>query len=292
MAKNIFAGVNNVAKKPSAIYVGVNNKARKVKEVYAGVGGVARKVWPNNLIPDNRYQSLTYLGMSTSGFTLTIEDGVFNGYNTRIYMQFKMLSDHYDGGRPMHNYITSYLFAINSAASGYEAVNGYYNGSSSMSSFCLAAAVIYSNIRFMFEDGQNSAGSVTQFTSTTSENFITNNIYTLDFNNNRGVYLYNNTGYYSIASHNLVGTFSPRYTSFRPAWEFSATYNYQKKFYVPLIDRVLYSLKIYNGNTLIKDYIPCYRVSDKYVGMYDLVNRVVVLSDSVKLTTANVLYAE
>lgn len=34
----------------------------------------------------------------------------------------------------------------------------------------------------------------------------------------------------------------------------------------------IYSLKIYNDDTLIRDFIPCYRVSDNEVGLYDLAN--------------------
>lgn len=36
MSKNIFIGVNNVARKAQSIYIGVNNVARKVKYVYIG----------------------------------------------------------------------------------------------------------------------------------------------------------------------------------------------------------------------------------------------------------------
>ena len=36
MSKNIFIGVNNVARKVKSIYIGVNNVARKVKYVYIG----------------------------------------------------------------------------------------------------------------------------------------------------------------------------------------------------------------------------------------------------------------
>lgn len=33
----------------------------------------------------------------------------------------------------------------------------------------------------------------------------------------------------------------------------------------------LYSLKLYDGDKLIRDYIPCYRISDNAIGLYDLV---------------------
>ena len=42
MAKAIYAGVNNVAKKVKKVYVGVDGIARKVKKAYVGVNGVAK----------------------------------------------------------------------------------------------------------------------------------------------------------------------------------------------------------------------------------------------------------
>ena len=45
MAKAVYIGVNNKARKVKQIYVGVNNKARRVKKGYIGVGGVARPFW-------------------------------------------------------------------------------------------------------------------------------------------------------------------------------------------------------------------------------------------------------
>ena len=34
----------------------------------------------------------------------------------------------------------------------------------------------------------------------------------------------------------------------------------------------VYSLKIYDGDTAVREFIPCYRKSDNIIGMYDLVN--------------------
>ena len=34
----------------------------------------------------------------------------------------------------------------------------------------------------------------------------------------------------------------------------------------------LYSCKIYDNNTLVRDFVPCYRKSDNVIWMYDLVN--------------------
>lgn len=47
MAKNVFIGANQTAKKVSNIYIGVANKARKVKKAYVGINGKARQFYPN-----------------------------------------------------------------------------------------------------------------------------------------------------------------------------------------------------------------------------------------------------
>lgn len=41
----------------------------------------------------------------------------------------------------------------------------------------------------------------------------------------------------------------------------------------------VYSCKIYDGETLIRDFVPCYRKSDEVAGLYDLVNGVFYTSD-------------
>lgn len=45
MAKKVYIGVDNKARKVKKIYFGVGDKARKVKKGYIGVGGVARPFW-------------------------------------------------------------------------------------------------------------------------------------------------------------------------------------------------------------------------------------------------------
>lgn len=42
MAKGIYIGVSNKARKVTDVYIGISNKARKVTKAYIGVGGVAR----------------------------------------------------------------------------------------------------------------------------------------------------------------------------------------------------------------------------------------------------------
>jgi hypothetical protein len=49
MAKNMFIGVSDKARKVTKVYVGVGNVARKVTKVYVGVGNVARLVWTSGV---------------------------------------------------------------------------------------------------------------------------------------------------------------------------------------------------------------------------------------------------
>lgn len=68
MAKKVYIGVNNVARKVKKMYVGVGNVARKVKKAYIGVGGVARPFWTGG--------EPSYFGNVTS---LPLQAGNFEG---------------------------------------------------------------------------------------------------------------------------------------------------------------------------------------------------------------------
>lgn len=58
MAKRIYVGNNNVARKVKKLYVGVKGVARKAKKVYIGVNGVAQLAYASTL-------EYTYDGAST-----------------------------------------------------------------------------------------------------------------------------------------------------------------------------------------------------------------------------------
>ena len=64
MAKKVYIGQSDLARKVNEIYLGINGKARKVVKGYVGVNGVARQFWPElilyywnkyNTIATNRY---------------------------------------------------------------------------------------------------------------------------------------------------------------------------------------------------------------------------------------------
>lgn len=59
------------------------------------------------------------------------------------------------------------------------------------------------------------------------------------------------------------------FTSSRNIVLFARNFNYNVEGYITM---KLYSCKFYDGDTLIRDYVPCYRKSDSVIGLYDLVN--------------------
>lgn len=62
MAKGIYVGVDNTAKKVSKVYAGIDNVAKKVTKGYVGVGNVARPFMSSEEI-------LSYYGLATNVYT-------------------------------------------------------------------------------------------------------------------------------------------------------------------------------------------------------------------------------
>lgn len=289
MGGKIYVGAENVARKPSGIYVGVNNVAKKVKAGYIGVGGVAKKFWPFNLIPDTRYQSLSYLGYKLATSNYNSENYIRFGmheqlydYNIRAVFRYKILTNQLTGRSP------SYDWKIFGPGSG--ATEVYYDNASEHKPFAFYTQLYYDRFLFRFEYATSTSNEIY---TTTTEQFVENEIYTIDFNNNNNVYIYNNVGYYSIPSHNLVGSFTRHYSSFSLFYPIDSSGGYMSYSNLSIPQgTVFYSAKFYRNNTLIKDIIPCYRVSDNLVGIYDFVNRTVTMADSSwNITNSQLIYS-
>lgn len=60
MAKKVYIGQSNLARKVNEIYLGIDGKARKVVKGYVGVNGVARQFWPELILYYwNKYNTKT-----------------------------------------------------------------------------------------------------------------------------------------------------------------------------------------------------------------------------------------
>ena len=274
MAGKTFVGVNGVSRKPKAIYVGVNGVARKVKAAYVGVNGVARKVWPANLIPDDSYMSLPLVGCNgTDLIEARIETGLAPFPKNRVVLEFMLCTapnyNSSDSSSPTYisNYsllgCSSYAIPTGIADTSYICPNDFfikYNRNTQKITFCARYGVYVTT------------GNVTTLSSNADEGILVNTKYKVDFMNNNKVYLYCDKGFYSIASNNLLGTFNVN-------WAHSNGGDNNMRLMFPLRnDYRFYSAKIYNpSGTLIRDYIPGYRISDNKVGLYDLVQKIFYL---------------
>lgn len=81
MAKALYTGVGDKAKKVKAIYVGVDGKARKVKKAYIGVGGKARLFYSGEWVLGAEVVSSTSTGQTANiagydTYSFTADTGV------------------------------------------------------------------------------------------------------------------------------------------------------------------------------------------------------------------------
>lgn len=267
MAKNIFIGVNNVARKPKNIYVGVNGVARKVKAAYVGVNGVARKVWPNSLVPTT-YQRVEYIQNASGSTNFTelgyIETGYKPNNSTRIVVKFSR-----NGG-----YSSDYLGNVFH-------LQEYKDSSKNTEVFMGASAALYNyssgdtlSPSFMFgADYTTDSYHQDSWTRTNSNAY---NPYVYDLNNNRKLYFDNVQHSSQISttinfdqSKSTIIIFGRKYVDINNG----VTIMYKKdgSFSGTGIIR-LYSFKIYSNYTsLARDYYPCYRKSDGVTGLYETI---------------------
>lgn len=72
MAKSIYTGINDKARKVKGIYVGIDGKARKVKKAYIGIGGKAHLFYSGDWI----------LGAEVLSSTSSGQTSAISGYDT------------------------------------------------------------------------------------------------------------------------------------------------------------------------------------------------------------------
>ena len=119
--------------------------------------------------------------------------------------------------------------------------------------------------RFYYKDGtiDNSIGTIT----------LSKNKVVVDYTNNSIKHIANGTQ--STPSGTLSGTTPSLYMFVDRDKRFST-------FTQPLR---IYSCKLYNNGTLVRNFIPCYRNSDSVVGMYDVVNNVFYVNEGTETLT-------
>lgn len=101
MAKGIYVGVGNVAKKVKSAYIGVDGVARKIKKAYIGVGGVARLIYSSeatkSITQRGFFLSFSFDGIKASQFIQLNIKGSFNGQSSfsKTYTKYAINEEFY-----------------------------------------------------------------------------------------------------------------------------------------------------------------------------------------------------
>ena len=234
--RNIYVGnSSNIAIEPNKIYVGDSNDvAQKVTKIYVGnTSDKAVQVWPK-FKWNEVYQKCEYLYNSARTEYLNL--GMKPDSNTRIIITMQFVSTS----------ASSYEY-YGISATGSWGIAYYFNGS------------LY-NVRMRFNQSTGSA----------TGNMITYNFggtslwnkHTYDFNHSGGYFYIDGTN-----QGQLQNTFS-QMSENKLLWKVgggAGSFGSNAKAYI-------YSCKIYQGNNLVRDLVPCYRKSNLKPGMYDFVN--------------------
>ena len=149
------------------------------------------------------------------------------------------------GFKPNQNTRMTAKVYINGLVSTYDNIGGARNGNTNQFHIIIASN--------KFDARYETQNSNISYTTTGLFNF--------DFNKNK--FYINN----SLAKTFTDTTFTSEYNAYVFAVNNAGTVS-QKA------DYKLYSMKWYDNDTLVRDFIPCYRNSDNEVGLYDLVNNV------------------
>ena len=124
MAKGVYVGISNAAKKVKKIYVGVGGVAKKVKKAYVGVGGVAKPFYSSDIILQSTPIDAPYTKCHDEGCSLNKNYGMFgfakHEYNLSAYNSSLTLSKAtIPSGQGRENFATTWFSNYSLFAGGY-----------------------------------------------------------------------------------------------------------------------------------------------------------------------------
>lgn len=222
-----------------AIYIGVNGQAKRVKSAYMGdTYGNAQVIYKEGIVPSG-YIPVEYI-FNDHNNQNTIDTGIIPTTYTRLIAKMS-IGNNFPDPQPRDSYVDRDApfrqFIGNSNIS--IDIRRYTNWSN--------GSIKYRYLKFI-------CGAKTH-----QIDFNLNTIYTIDFNQNANKESY--------LDNTLIYTNTSTFTGTDSIKLFNSTS--QK-------DTKLYSCAIYQSiltGTLTKNYIPCIRISDERVGLWETVNR-------------------
>lgn len=276
MAGKFFIGnSNNIATVPKNILVGdSNNIARKAKAIYVGNSqNKAVKVWPNGSVPEG-YQEVEYIRSvyNCNGF----ETGIIPNSNTRIIITFMFskidlaeLTYNQQSGLGVWATIAApfnvpyYEYQLKTGFS--SGLRVYYPPTAPFNYFFCTG--FGDNTYFLFNEIKTNTTPSEEDVNFVNEQLLNKKI-TIDLNRNRGTLYYNDE-----LKETFVNTFSDLGTTDICLLSYNIGYKPSSLSVQSTQNQInLYSCQIYKNDVLVRNFIPCYRKTDREPLLYDTVS--------------------
>ena len=277
MSGKIFVGnTSNIATLPKNILVGdSSNIARKVKEIYIGNSqNQAVKVWPNGRVPEG-YQEVEYIRSvyNCNGF----ETGIVPNSNTRIIITFMFSKIDLaelafnDYGRndawgtiaaPFNVPYYEYFFE-----KGFSSGLRVYNPTTSSLRYFFCTG-FGNNTYFLFDKTKQGYNAPTEEDINFVNEQLLNKKITIDLNRSRGTLYYNDE-----LKETFVNTFSDLGITDICLLSYNIGYKPSLLSVRSTQNNInLYNCQIYKNDILVRNFIPCYRKTDREPLLYDTVS--------------------
>ena len=298
MSGKIYVGSpNGVVVRAKDVVVGdSNNVAHRAKGVFVGNSSdKAVKIWPASVLPIG-YQEVEWIKFlkNTSKFNTYVKTYT----QPRIVLTFKPYktsdSSPIDRGLVYSNYleVNSYIGDGYGRTKFYDmTINLRMSNESRYSTLQLYN---YYEPDSTLDDPSTKREGVFNVTTNKAEGVLSDVVYRIDFNNiSNGIsnyYLYCEEGYYSIPANNRIASHKKMDLSpFKRQNE--NTYIYLINYVSPhsssfnKCEMIFYHCTMYNNSgtnsgEIIHDYYPCCRKADNQVGLYDVVDRIFIQSET------------
>ena len=288
MSGKIYVGSpNGVVVRAKDVVVGdSNNVAHRAKGVFVGnPSDKAVKIWPASPLPI-AYQEVEWIKFlhNTSKFNTYVKTYT----QPRIVLTFKTYKNETNDSSVIGPLVDSKDLEVKSYIGDSYGRTKFY---SMRINLYVYNEPRYSELNFYnyyypdttLDDPSTKMEGIFKVTTNKAEGVLNDVVYRIDFNNiSNGIsnyYLYCEEGYYSIPANNRIASHKKMDLSpFKQQNE--NTYIYLLKCGMIFYHCTMYDNTGTNSGEIIHDYYPCCRKADNQVGLYDVVDRIFIQSET------------
>lgn len=256
MGTGINIGVNNTSKKVKDFYIGISDKPKKIEKAWVGVNGVPKLFYSASRLPDG-YQEVEYIYKNNSiGLNSSIDTGIIPDNTVNIIIKARFTRNYTSNIYPTK----LCLFGTDANTSEDISINnqrsfGIYISNNSTDGI--------PNYRYQKGSAQNGGGYLIYWPNKDFDD----NDHIINFN-----YKDENNNYTQFKINDKIITLqNDKYERYTGTTHIFLLPN------SPIIQNIyqrLYYCIIYKQEKLLRNFIPCYKISNNQVGLYDLENNV------------------